>query len=191
MHHPLSVLPDAWKRGLFLCLAVLAAASLAAMWSLARPLDCPAAPCGIVSFEFVRDYTAVERILAMWGPEGQTRAAFLLGFDFLFLVCYSTALAMAVLWAGGGGAFASSMWLAALLDAIENAVLAALLFGRAFDPWPAAARYCAFAKFLLVAAGLIYVAWAAWRRRLWLYLAAAASAAAFGALWPLAACYGR
>jgi hypothetical protein len=82
------------------------------------------------------------------------------------------------------------MWVSALLDAIESAVLAALVFGRAFDPWPAAACYCAFAKFLLVAAGLIYVAWAAWRRRLWLYLAVA-GAGALAALWPLAACYGR
>ena len=52
------------------------------------------------------------------------------------------------------------LWLAAFLDAVENAVLIVMLFGAVVNPLPQIAYFCAFIKFSLVFAGLIYIFYA-------------------------------
>ena len=46
---------------------------------------------------------------------------------------------------------------AALLDAVENYALIQVLLGSQQALWPVVARWCAIPKFLIVAAGLVYV----------------------------------
>ena len=46
---------------------------------------------------------------------------------------------------------------AALLDAVENYALIQVLLGSQQALWPAVARWCAIPKFLIVAAGLVYI----------------------------------
>jgi hypothetical protein len=46
---------------------------------------------------------------------------------------------------------------AALLDALENYALIQVLLGSQQALWPVVARWCAIPKFLIVAAGLVYV----------------------------------
>ena len=46
---------------------------------------------------------------------------------------------------------------AALLDAVENYALIQVLLGSQQELWPVVARWCAIPKFLIVAAGLVYV----------------------------------
>jgi len=148
----------------------LALAALAALQGIDGPLKTAAAPLGIVSFELARDWPAAQSILASWDEQAQLFAALSLGLDYLFMLAYSTALALGCVWAGerlrprAGWLAAAGVWLAwgmslaALLDATENLALIRILFGAAVGPWPGLAWGCASIKFLLVGGGLVFVA---------------------------------
>ena len=133
------------------------------------PLNTPAAPLGIVSFELAGSSQRAQEILGSWDVHAQLRAAFSLGLDYVFMLAYSATIGLACIWAGEalqaygwplaglGRLLAWSQWLAALLDGLENIALVAVLFGRVFAPWPQLAQWSAAAKFALVFAGMIYV----------------------------------
>jgi hypothetical protein len=152
--------------------------TLVAMIVLAL-VDRMLAPFSIVAFEFAGDSARAEQILAGWGASGQRYAIFSLGFDFLYLVAYSTTIGCACIWAGEtvrargwalaalGAALAWGQWLAALTDSIENTALLRLLLATVEQPWPQIAWSCAALKFALVIAGLLYAGYgaAAWLTR--------------------------
>ncbi len=166
--HPLARLPAGVERPLFLCALAVSLAAMAAMAVVGRPLETTAAPHGIGSYEFAGDAAAARQLLASWDAAAKIRAGFSLGIDYLFLVGYSTLIAMACLWAVQGfrgrlvrrlGVFlAWGQWMAGTFDALENAILLAMLLGAPADPWPALARLCAVLKFTLVGSGLLYSA---------------------------------
>jgi hypothetical protein len=154
---------------LFVALLVLTLGVAGALRSLDDALRTADAPNGIVSFELAGSAERAGRILASWNEDARVRAAFGLGLDFLFLVLYSTTIAWACLWAAkqlrGAGPLAAlgvplawGQWCAALLDAVENVALWALLVGPVTAPWPRLAQVCAIPKFALVFAGLLYAA---------------------------------
>jgi len=120
-------------------------------------------PKGILAFEFAGDWATARQILTEWGEAGRIRAGVSLGLDYLFLVLYSTAIALACLWAAGrlphpalGVALAWAQWVAAGFDASENAALLAILLGARQGPWPQLARRCAAVKFVLIGSGTLY-----------------------------------
>ena len=67
--------------------------------SIVAPLITAAAPYGIISYELAGGVIEAEAILASWDAVGRAHAAFSLGFDFLFMLAYSTTIALACLWA--------------------------------------------------------------------------------------------
>lgn len=166
-----------WALRISLALAALLSAIL--LWQGA-PLRNEAAPLGIVSFELAGTPERAARILESWqlraaapaGPGEQqaaiqqpvppaAEAAFrslLLGFP--FLLSYALGLSLASLRLGGrwGVAFAWLIWLAALLDAVENTLLLRLMSEGPHAPLPEFAFVCAVAKFLLVLATLGHLA---------------------------------
>jgi len=155
-------------------LAAAIAATLAVgagLAALGAPLATDVAPRGIVSFELAGDLEAATRILGSWSGEQRIRAGLSLGADFLFLLLYPLALALActavaerLATAGApraataGALLAWGQGLTCALDAAENWALIELLLGSRAPFWPALAWGCAVPKFALVAAGLLYPA---------------------------------
>jgi len=132
------------------------------------PLKTPAAPQGIVSYEFAGTTAAAQGILDSWDAGAKVHAGFSLGLDYLYMPAYALTIGLACAWAarvlGGrkhwlgslGRVLAFGLGLAALLDAVENFALTTMLFSAAADPWPAVSRWCATGKFALIIAGLLY-----------------------------------
>ena len=101
-------------------------------------------------------------ILDSWDQNAQKLAAFSLGIDFLFLISYSTTIALACIWAADvlmgrsallgalGLLLAWGQWFAAFLDAIENSMLMIILLNASMPLVPETAKWCAVAKFSLV-----------------------------------------
>jgi hypothetical protein len=168
MKHPLESIPSSNRRGLFLPLLVLTLVVMAVLNGVGGPLVTEAAPQGIVSFELAGDISSAQAILDSWDARARTHAGFSLGFDFTFLLLYSTTIACACVWgarglgevwrplAPVGPLLAWGQWLAGLFDAVENAALWATLANGPSVPWPRLAWWCATIKFMLVALGLLY-----------------------------------
>jgi hypothetical protein len=164
-----------WHRRkvvLLIVSGITAAALLAVMVRLDRPLKTEVAPRGIVSFELAGSYENAHRILASWGENGHRHAALSLRVDYAFLIAY--ALLLYLLCAGVASSWpercpyirrmgfllAGGQWVAALLDIIENILLQQILNGSTAAHLPLVARWCALVKFTLVAGGGLYIFWA-------------------------------
>ena len=93
------------------------------------PLKTPAAPQGIVSYEFAGTTAAAQSILDSWDAGAKVYAGFSLGLDYLYMPAYALTIGLACAWAarvlGGrrrwlgslGRVLAFGLGLAALLDA--------------------------------------------------------------------------
>jgi hypothetical protein len=142
---------------------------MAVMNWIGKPLTGAHSPAGIISFEFAGSLDNATLMLAVWDMDARLRAAFSLGIDYLFMVAYPLAISLGCLIAGGvyrrrfaafagfAGFLAASQWVAAGLDAVENAALLLLLLGSALSSLPVVAFWCAAIKFTLVGLGLAYV----------------------------------
>ncbi len=150
-------------------LLALTIALTAVLQAVDAPLKTPAAPQGIVSYEFAGTAAVAQAILDSWDAGARVHAGFSLGLDFLYMPVYALTIALACAWAARvlgsrkhwlgslGRVLAFGLGLAALLDAVENYALTTMLFSAVADPWPAVARWCATGKFALILAGLAYV----------------------------------
>jgi hypothetical protein len=137
--------------------------------ALGRPLNTEVAPSGIISFELAGKLPVAQRIVESWGQTGRVYAGLNLGLDYLFMVAYSSCISLGCMlvarslarWGESlssvGVLLAWAQFGAALLDAMENYALIQVLLGSQQAWWPAVARWCAIPKFLIVAAGLVYV----------------------------------
>ena len=109
--------------------------------------------------ELARDAEEVNQILNSWAAN-RKYAIFSVGFDYLFIVFYSITIALACvyaanvfvvhspLWAKIGFALAWGVFLAGLLDVVENFALYKMLFDSPKEIWPKISRPCAQIKFL-------------------------------------------
>jgi hypothetical protein len=168
MTHPFGWLPPGTRRRAFRAVAALTLLVGAALGAGGAPLRTPAAPRGIVSFEFAASTAVAERILASWDERARVAAGLNLGLDYLFLVAYALAIglgcarvadalrARAPRAAALGDGLAWGALAAGGLDAVENAALVALLLGARAPLLAPLAAACALPKFALVAAGLVY-----------------------------------
>lgn len=140
-----------------------------ALGSIGEPLATPAAPLGIVSFEFSGDAPRSAAILDSWDARAREHAMLSLGLDYLFLVLYPLWLGLALDALGdrlagraGTDSFGrllrrSSPWVyaAAPLDAIENLALIRMLQTGPSAGWAQTAWLCAVPKFALVGVALV------------------------------------
>jgi hypothetical protein len=169
MRHPFQII-SLDRLGTYLFPFVVAA--LAIMLTLNfinAPLQTDSAPLGIISFEFAGNVDSAQAVIESWNFQAQKQAAFSIGYDYLFLVTYSTAIALACIWASkfvdpsnaalinAGVLLAWGQWLAALCDGVENAALFISLVQQPISPLPEIARITASLKFVLILLGLIYV----------------------------------
>jgi hypothetical protein len=166
MKHPFQAIS---QQALVPTVIAFIAAALAVMISLRvldEPLKTDAAPQGIVSYELAGNANASLAVLESWDQPAKLYAAFSLGLDFLFLITYSSAIALACIWATGlmpgsltglGIALAWGQWVAAILDGLENTALFIMLTQGPSSPWPQIAQIAAITKFTLILLGLLYV----------------------------------
>jgi hypothetical protein len=158
------------RKAIFILAVVVAVVMTLIMNVIGKPLITTAAPAGIVSFEMAGTSSQAQIILDSWDTRAKQFAAFSLGFDYLYMLAYATAISLGCLltalaiqeqsWPFGslGAPIALGMWLAAAFDAVENLALSFILLGgAAAEIWPAIARFCALVKFSLIFIGLIYV----------------------------------
>jgi hypothetical protein len=133
-----------------------------------------AARGGIIAFEFAGNVDNAEKMKSAWKEEFRDlqlawRSIFL---DFLFILAYSTALGLACVlgqelyqshnfgaklglpWIGG--LFAWGVFVAGMLDVIENLALMVVLRGTRHEIWPQLAYSCAALKFALLFAAIWY-----------------------------------
>lgn len=167
MKHPLLSVPRPFRPPLFLLFLALTVVTMLALNVTGRVLITDAAPSGIVSYEFAGDVISAGEMIGSWDGTARISAGFSLGLDYLYLVLYSTTIAMALLWLTAGrspvwlavvaGGLAWGQWLAAALDAVENCALFTMLLNTPSDPWPQVAWWCAAIKFALITAGLLVV----------------------------------
>ena len=167
--HPFLRVSARARRAGILVLAALSLAMMLVLSSLDAGLRTPLSPHGIVSFELAGDRETAARILEAWGSEGRTRAALSLRLDFLFLAAYAPGLALLCAaaadreratrsrLAAAGAVLAWGQLAAGGFDAIENLALLRVLGASTPGAWPALAAACAWPKFALVVAGLLYV----------------------------------
>ncbi|MDX1616394.1 MAG: hypothetical protein R3300_18940 [Candidatus Promineifilaceae bacterium] len=156
------------KSALFIGLLITTLIMMTVLNTVGEPLVTDPAPVGIVSFELARTEAQAETILNSWNQNARILAAFSLGLDYLFLFAYSTTIAMGLallldLWQFPAQVAAAlnwlmlGQWLAAALDAIENALLLAILLGDIESLLTQAAFWVAAAKFALVGLGIAVV----------------------------------
>lgn len=121
---------------------------------------------GIVGLEVAGTVAAATEVMAEWDQRDVIHAAFGVGLDYLFLLAYSSTIALACVWGRRvfhhawlitlGGVLAWAAWVGAALDAIENVALLDMIRGPVASPAPQIAATCAYVKFLLVYAGVLY-----------------------------------
>lgn len=170
--HPLGRISQGSRNTIFTLLLSLTVIIMLVMNTVGKSLNTDEAPLGIVSFEFAGSTQKAQKILDSWDNAAQLRAAFIQGLDFLYLVIYSTTIAIACLWAGQilhkarwpfaslGILLAWGLWLAAILDAVENIALVIIMLRRIITPLPEIAAVCATIKFALIFLGLVYALYA-------------------------------
>jgi ribosomal protein S18 acetylase RimI-like enzyme len=133
------------------------------------PLKTSAAPSGIISFEFAGNLDNARNIVSSWDDSARIHAGFSLGIDYVFLLSYSSAIALGCVLVARrllvrfgslgllGIGLAWAQFGAALLDAVENYALLRVLLDSDWPTWPVIARWCAIPKFAIVIAGLLYI----------------------------------
>jgi hypothetical protein len=167
IRHPVLALSPAKRALLFTAAIVFGFVLWYALQTMNTQLVNPKSPHGIVSLQLARTTEASQEIIGSWDKAARDNAQSGLLLDFLFPVCYSTALTVVCFWAAMlfrergywktgllAALIAWAQWPAAAFDYVENIALWVQLRGTIADPWPAIAFYCATIKFLLVAAAL-------------------------------------
>ncbi len=133
-------------------------------------LKTDAAPQGIISFELASNPDVSQQMIQSWDGAAKMYAAFSLGIDYLFMISYALFLSLLCMLLANkfsekrfhynaGILLSYGLWLAAVLDAVENFALFRLLFGSTNTLYSGLAAGCAGVKFILVLLGFLYLAW--------------------------------
>ena len=143
-----------------------------------KPLTTSAAPNGILSLELAGSTAAFRAIFDSWDEQKIFLVGVNLGFDFLFIIIYSTAIALGCFWGSRkyrqvgfhdmaklGRVLAYGMWLAALLDMLENFLLIYTILTQS-PLLPAIIMAVSSLKLFFILLGFLYVitAWI-WKPR--------------------------
>lgn len=132
------------------------------------PLKNEICKSGITSFELAKDLDKTVEILDSWDTNAKISMSLSLGFDFLFLLVYSSFIALLIfninncLWKDKpfhkfGSLLITLIFIAAFFDVIENIALIKLLLGDLKQVWSSVAYYFAVIKFVIVLICIIYL----------------------------------
>jgi hypothetical protein len=172
--HPFAKIPEPHSGRAFHGLLALTLLLLVPMVILSKSLVTPVATMGPLSFELAGSAARAQAVIASWSEAERLLAAFLLGFDLLFLLALASTLCLACVRAANnfksgamakaGTALAYGQWLAGLIWAVQNIVLVTMLIRSVDAPWPQIASVCSAIKFFLLLSGLAYLLIGATRR---------------------------
>lgn len=167
--HPFAWLSESLQKTIFIIMFPATLIVMYVMGILGNPLKTAIAPGGIVDYELAGTLGASQAILKSWGETERLYAGLGLGFDFVYIICYSITIALgcglvahALSWripilSSIGFGLAWTLFMAGILDGIENYSLVQLLLGAQSESLAIIARWCAIPKFAFVALGLLYV----------------------------------
>jgi hypothetical protein len=166
--HPLAKINPNARPAIFTILLVITLVIMAILNISGGPLLNDQAPAAIVSYELAGTAENAAAILNSWDSDAKVYPGFNLGFDYLWMIFYSTTIALGLVWTAEAFklrvipltfliTLAWGQWLAALLDALENTALLIMLFGQPSAPWPQIAYWSAVTKFILVIIGILVV----------------------------------
>lgn len=138
------------------------------MRSFDAPLKNDICKNGIVSFELAKDLGKTVKILDSWDANAKINAGLSMGFDFLFLLMYSSFMALLIfninnrLWKNKsfhklGNLLIVLIFMAAFFDIIENMALIKILLGDLDQTWSSTAYYFALMKFAIILICIIYL----------------------------------
>jgi hypothetical protein len=156
------------KKRITLILSILTILNIATIKIFDKPLKNEICKNGIISFELAKDLDKSVKIINSWDANAKINMALSLGFDFLFLVIYSSFIALLIfninikLWKNKpfykvGQFLIATIFLAAIFDIIENIALIKLLLGDLQQIWSSTAYYFAIVKFLIVLICIVYL----------------------------------
>lgn len=157
-----------YNRSITILLLLAVLMNIVVMRIFDAPLKNELAKHGIVSFELAKDLHETTKILDSWDVHAKNSAALSLGFDFLFLLAYSSFIALLIfninnrLWKNSSyykiGRFLIIMvFIAAFFDIVENIALIKLLLGDLRQIWSSVAYFFASAKFGIITICILYV----------------------------------
>jgi hypothetical protein len=163
------------RQTLLILLAILNIIVIAVMQSFSSSLE----PYSIIGFEFAGSAEKAQMMVNAWQEKGVLgQVYFVTGFDYLFMVTYSTFLWLACVSLAKDLPERSShglivlAWLqpiAGLLDALENFALYQIISGSWESHWPTISMVCATPKFIItlsaVLACLLALAYKTLRKR--------------------------
>ena len=92
--HPFDWLSTSEQKRAFVALLALTLAVMVGLNALGSPLNTEVAPAGIVSYELAGELSLAQSMVESWGQTGQVYAGLNLGLDYLFLVAYSSSIAL-------------------------------------------------------------------------------------------------
>jgi hypothetical protein len=165
MNHPLAFISTRARKPVFFVLLAWSLFLLAISQIINTPLVNSTAPSGIISFELAHTPDKTHTMISSWDARLQLFAAFGLGLDYLFMPCYAFTIALACLLVAGrnkgwfailGAWLGWVIFLAVLLDAIENIGLWNSLLGNVNSAWPEVSFWCATFKFALILLSIAY-----------------------------------
>jgi len=156
------------KKKLTLFLLIVIIINIIAIRIFDSPLKNKVCSSGITSFELAKDINTTKDILNSWDANAKINMSLSLGFDFLFLLVYSSFIALLIfnvnnrLWKNKpiyklGKFLILLIFIAAFFDIIENIALIRLLLGDLRQIWASTAYYFAIIKFGIVLITIIYL----------------------------------
>ena len=92
--HPFDWLSTSEQKRAFMALLALTLVVMVSLNALGGPLNTEVAPAGIVSYELAGELSLAQSMVESWGQTGQVYAGLNLGLDYLFLVAYSSSIAL-------------------------------------------------------------------------------------------------
>src|SRR5690349_469406 len=163
MWHPFNYLPRAWRVPVLVLLVVLTVV-------VARQTQQPLNAFPMNALELAPNTTAAGIIISVWKTVDPALyfAHLLQHWDNYFIPCYSTSLALACViiadWLFSANATANFhgkllawlMWVAGILDYVENHAINKMLDGSIESRWVKMSSYSASIKFALIGTGFIY-----------------------------------
>ena len=169
MRHPFESIPRAVRPRLFVPLLAAALLVLVTWVLTVAPMSNERAPLSVSSFGMAWSLERAREMMASWDERARLSGAFGIGFDFLNLVVYSTAAAMACAWVAQGWRAAGPAWLSAagvllawgqwaavVFGTVQNAVMMSLLLGNGSEAWLKVSYWCTLLKLILLVLGPAY-----------------------------------
>ena len=157
-----------YKSRVTILLLTLLIVNIIAIRIFEAPLKNEVCKGGIVSFELAKDLDKTVKILDSWDVNAKINMSLSLGFDFLFIMVYSSFIALLIfnvnttLWEKRtfykvGNLLIGLIFIAALFDIVENIALIKLLNGSLEQIWSSVAFYFASAKFTIILISIAYL----------------------------------